>query len=67
MPHTATLTTTTTYITGGEQSPRDAYDSRRRRLHDAGTTHTADPHTLTLTWDEERHGSIGAHVSITYS
>ncbi|MGC0143172.1 hypothetical protein [Pseudactinotalea sp. Z1732] len=61
--HAVHVTTVSQWTTTGRPTPREAFDSRRKRLRDAGTEHHADPKTLTLTFTERG----GDHVTLTYA
>lgn len=65
--HLTHLTSTTVSTQGSwAGSPREAFNARAKRLREAKTAHTADPASLTLTW-EETNGPDRTHVTLTYA
>jgi len=61
--HTATVTTVSEYTQTGPRTALEAYESRRKRLREAGTPHQAHRHTLTIRYVDHACST----VTITYA
>jgi hypothetical protein len=70
MSYHATLVvtdTTTLDATTSDLTPAQAWEQRRHRLRESGTTHQADRHTLTLAWtDPNPPEGIRREITLTF-